>query len=663
MISDDRRAGMVRWIVLLGSLAGALVSQPFSERPASAQGSQGQWSAVQTWPIVSVHTHLMPNGLILFWDYSGNTRIWNPSTAAITTPAQPGRNTFCSGNCALADGKVFVPGGHIQNNVGLASSSMYNPFTGTWTANPNMNAGRWYPSATTLANGDALVHSGDSNVGVNNDLPQVYQAATNTWRDLTSARLALTLYPRTFLAPDGRVFFATSTSRYLNTSGTGAWTTVGPKRNPGTDNYGPAAMYDVGKILYVGGADPPTANAEVIDLNAPTPSWTQVAPMPQPRRQNNATILPDGKVLVTGGSASSGFNTPDGGKAALLWDPATNTWTTLATQARYRGYHSTATLLPDGRVLSSGGDNEPNAEVFSPPYLFAGARPAITSAPASVGLGQTFFVGTPDGAGISKVTFTAPGSQTHAFDWHQRINFLTFSPAAGGLSVTAPASANVCPPGYYLLWLVNASGVPSVSAWVRVTAGAPPPPPAAPSGLTATAASSSQIHLAWTDNANNETGYRIERKTGATGTYSEIATVGANVVSYASSGLAANTTYSYRVRAFNDGGSSAYSNEANATTQAAAAVPAAPSNLTATTVSRRQINLAWSDNSGDETGFRIERSTDNVTFAEIATTGVNATSYANTGLRRNRRFYYRVRAFNASGNSPYSNTASAKTFK
>jgi hypothetical protein len=420
--------------------------------------------------VVSVHTQLLATGKILFWDYSGNSYLWDPATAAITQPAQPGRNLFCAGNSSMADGKVFVPGGHIENNVGLQSASYYDPFTNAWTNVPDMNAGRWYPSSTTLANGDVLVTSGDTDVGLNNDLPQVYQVGTNSWRDLSGANLAMVLYPRTFLAPNGIVFFATSTSRYLDTSGTGTWTVVANKINAGTDNYGSAAIYQPGKVIFCGGADPPTRNCETIDLTVPAPTWTAATPMSSPRRQLNVSLLPDGKLLATGGSSGAGFdNSTTPVLAAEVWDPATGLWNTLASATQYRGYHSCATLLPDGRVLSSGGDTSPNAEVFSPPYLFNGPRPTITSAPASVGVGQAFFVGTPNAASITKVTFTRLGNETHAFNWNQRINVLGFTQASGGLNVTAPSSANVSPPGHYLLWIINGSGVPSIAAIVRVT--------------------------------------------------------------------------------------------------------------------------------------------------------------------------------------------------
>ncbi|MDZ7268026.1 MAG: discoidin domain-containing protein [candidate division KSB1 bacterium] len=185
-------------------------------------------------------------------------------------------------------------------------------------------------------------------------------------------------------------------------------------------------------------------------------------------------------------------------------------------------------------------------------------------------------------------------------------------------------------------------------------------PPAAPSNLTATVVSGSQVDLSWTDNSNNEDGFKIERKTGASGTYAEIATVGANVTSYPDTGLAGGTTYYYRVRAYNAGGNSAYSNEASTTT--ASNPPAAPSNLTATAVSSSQINLNWTDNSANEDGFKIERKTGaSGSYAVIATVGANVTSYANTGLVAGTTYYYRVFAYNTGGNSAYSNEANAMT--
>ena len=208
---------------------------------------------------------------------SGNDpRLWDPATATVTPLTKPGYDIFCSGHAFLADGRLFVAGGHIHNDVGLPNASMYNPFTNQWSSVPDMNAGRWYPTATTLANGDVLVVSGsiDTSIGENR-LPEVFQVGSGTWRDLTNAQISLDLYPRMHLAPNGRVFNSSpsTVTRYLNTSGTGAWTVVANQSVNVYRDYGPSVMYDNGKVLVVGGGDPPTNTAEVIDLNASSPAW------------------------------------------------------------------------------------------------------------------------------------------------------------------------------------------------------------------------------------------------------------------------------------------------------------------------------------------------------------------------------------------------------
>ncbi len=185
--------------------------------------------------------------------------------------------------------------------------------------------------------------------------------------------------------------------------------------------------------------------------------------------------------------------------------------------------------------------------------------------------------------------------------------------------------------------------------------------PASPSGLTATAVSSSQVNLGWVDNSTNESGFKIERKTGAGGTYAQIATLAAGVTSYSDSGLTTNTSYYYRVRSSNTAGDSAYSNEANVTTPSAGTVPAAPASLNAAAISSSQITLNWADVSS-ETGFKIERKTGaGGTYTQIGTTGTNVTTYSDTNLAAATTFFYRVRATNATGDSPYSPEASANT--
>jgi hypothetical protein len=184
--------------------------------------------------------------------------------------------------------------------------------------------------------------------------------------------------------------------------------------------------------------------------------------------------------------------------------------------------------------------------------------------------------------------------------------------------------------------------------------------PKAPGGLTATVVSQTKMNLAWADSSNNESSFKIERKTGAGGTYAQIAAVGANVTTYLDTTLAANTAYFYRVRASNAGGNSAYSNEANSTTLPNP--PAAPSALTATPVSQTKINLSWTDNSNNETGFKVERKTGEAgTYAEIASVGTNVKTYADSNLTASTQYFYRVRGLNTGGFSAYSNEANTTT--
>jgi Galactose oxidase-like, Early set domain/Fibronectin type III domain/Kelch motif len=713
---------------------------------ASAQdpGTVGKFSSVMTWPYMAIHAHLLPTGKVMWWpgfDDADNSQLWNPATNANTAAAKTGANIFCSGHAFLGNGQLLVGGGHVTSWVGLPDAYIYNPLNDAWTRLPDMSNGRWYPTNTTLPNGDVLVVSGwiDTTQGVN-DEPQVWQSATASWRNLSAAHLALPFYPFMFVAPNGKVFCAgpSRTSRYLDVTGTGDWSSVA-NSNYGTRNWGSAVTYDDGKVLLIGGSPcgfydkncttSPTATAEIIDLNSSTPTWKYTGSMVTGGRNlHNATLLADGKVLVTGGSrGTEDPNTQPSNPAyeSEMWDPATGTWTTMASLTKIRSYHSVAVLLPDGRVLSAGGTfGGASAEIYSPPYLFHGSRPTITSAPTSVGYGQSFFVGTPDATSISKVTLLALSSVTHGFNMGQRISRPLFSQATGGLNVTAPSNRNTTPPGYYMLFILNSNGVPSVAEIVQIKSttttptptptitptSTPRPTPAAPTNLTATAVSSSQINLSWSDNSNNETGFVINRTHDPSIKWNYVTTVGANVTSYLDSGLFDSDTYFYRVQAINDAGTSAWSNTASATTfprqtptptltpkptvtptptpkptatpkpsprptptatpkpsptptptPTASPTPRAPTNLTATAASSSQINLSWSDNSSNETGFKVERAKNGKAFKQIAAVGANITTYADTGLRASTTYRYRVRAYNGAGNSNYSNIASATT--
>lgn len=292
------------------------------------------------------------------------------------------------------------------------------------------------------------------------------------------------LYPRAFVEPkNGRIFVAgqDNPSLFLNPLGAGGWT-VGPSRTVAARDYGAAVMLD-NTVVYFGGGggincpgNLPTPTAEKIDLAAATPVWQAVAPMAIGRRQLNAIILADGTVLVTGGSGQCGFSSEDGAVfAAERWDPSGGTngqgvWTTMANASVVRVYHSTAALMPDGRVVSTGSgdgaDRTPQNtyEIYSPPYLFQGTRPTYTLSSNAIHYAGTFTVTTPDAAAIRKMHIIRLASTTHAFDAGQRLRSLTYQVAADGqsLTVTVPLNGKFAPPGPYMLFLVNLAGVPSV---------------------------------------------------------------------------------------------------------------------------------------------------------------------------------------------------------
>jgi hypothetical protein len=428
----------------------------------------GEWSALLPAPVILIHVHLMPDGRVLIFGRTG-VRVWDPATGVFTDAEGPSL-LFCSGHDFLPDGRLLVTGGGTGNGLGYANTNIFVPATASWIVGPRMAQGRWYPTNTTLPNGEVLTVAGQDTSGTAVPIPEIWDGTS--WRQLTGASLALSNYPRDFVAPDGRIFVAGSQaqSKFLDVTGLGSWAN-GPSMNSGSRSYGSAVMYEPGKILYVGGNSSPTNTAEIIDLNQPSPAWTYTGSLAYARWNLNATVLPTGDVLVTSGVSGSRSNPALAVNAAELWNPATGGWTMLPSAAPLlRGYHSTSLLLPDGRVLHGGGgggggtvDNY-NYEVYSPAYLFRGARPVITGAtPATVGYGQNVIVGTPDAASITKVSLIRGGSVTHAFDQGQRLVPLTFSPVSGGLSVTIPASRNVAPPGPYMLFLVNGNGVPSVA--------------------------------------------------------------------------------------------------------------------------------------------------------------------------------------------------------
>lgn len=448
----------------------------------------GSWAAPITLPHVPIHAALLPSGQVITWGRRSSVpALWNPAAPGVFTSLPRPWDMFCSGHTFLPNGRLLVAGGHNGSaDFGLRKTFMFDPVLNTWKSTKLMANGRWYPTTTTLGTGKILAISGGDSIGMLNRIPEVRQS-NGRWVQLTGAARDVPYYPMMFMAPNGKVFMAgpEQQSMYLNTSNTGSWAN-GPQSNFGDRNYGTAAMYDAGKILLVGGNETsPTNTAEVINLNGGGATWRYVAPMSVARRQLNATILADGKVLITGGTDAPGFNSPPTTNQVLtpeLWDPETETWSLLSPMTHHRLYHGLTLLLPDGRVWAAGSGqpaapglpDDDTAEIFSPPYLFNGdgtlaTRPVISGAPVSVGYGQSFTVSTPDASSIAKALWIRLGSTTHSFNQNQRLNRLSFTVASPtALSVVAPQGRNYAPPGHYMLFIVNTSGVPSEAKIVRI---------------------------------------------------------------------------------------------------------------------------------------------------------------------------------------------------
>jgi hypothetical protein len=246
-----------------------------------------------------------------------------------------------------------------------------------------------------------------------------------------------------------------------------------------------AVMYRPGKILQLGGTQ---ANATIIDITGPTPRLKDLPPMSQIRQWANATVMPDGRVFVSGGSSRNLLLDPasqDVGQAAYLseiFDPATERWSTAAAVAIGRFYHSLTLLLPDATILSTGGGSPGpltnlNAQVYYPGYLFRddgkrAVRPVIDQAPGVLPLvvspASSFEINSPDAADIGRVTLVGTGSVTHSFDMNQRFVEPAFSVQGSRIRVTLPSNAYETPPGYYMVFIIDRAGTPSKARMIRI---------------------------------------------------------------------------------------------------------------------------------------------------------------------------------------------------
>jgi galactose oxidase len=513
--------------------------------PTIPEAAMGRWEPVFDLENVAIHAHLLPTGKVLYWgrrsgvgdttfaslnEHFCSTFLLDLATPSpLSEPAAAQRpqllgggdaNLFCSGHSFMPDGRLLVIGGHLFDSERVDQACIYDADAKTWTPQRRMNNGRWYPSALTLPDGSVLAISGSFAEGrrqpppdeplrppfgtrfPTNPNPQLWRG--NDWAPTQNFQ-TLQLYPRLHVEPrQGRVFMAgpQGQSYFLDVTGSGTWT-PGPVRDGALRDYAPSVMYQSGKIIFIGGGQDgntqlPTNMAETIDLNAADPQWKPTSAMHFPRRQHNATVLPDGTVLVTGGTQGIagnphwlGFNNLQPGAPvhqAELWDPTSGQWTLMADESVDRCYHSTALLLPDGRVLSAGGgeyapnnpalpdqpnpprDSHKNAQLFNPPYLFKRPRPVILNAPGVVFYGQTFDVICGAENTITKVSWVRLGSVTHSCNQNQSLIFLQYEQVNGAVTVHAPANSNIAPPGHYMLFVLNDEGVPSIARILRIEA-------------------------------------------------------------------------------------------------------------------------------------------------------------------------------------------------
>jgi galactose oxidase len=470
-----------------GSLKGLLGGS--SSRAAARQSDPavaGQWTAPFDLTLISIHAVMLYTGSVLLFSWPNDTVgsdavLFDPVSGSITNIALDyQRDIFCSGMTVLPDGSVFIAGGHIyldgppyNPTMGVANTTLFDPAANAWSEGPTMDVARWYPTTMQLGDGTVRIFGGIMNNGADAITVDDYDPSVNNLTTLpASASKAMDFYPRMKLTTNGLLAWTNLAKTYFFNPATASWAS-GPKMNSGSRGLRDTSVLLPGltQIMEIGGdvKGVATNTAEILDLSASPLAWETTASMNFARWWHNTVLLADGTVLVVGGGTSGCYYQPV--LTPELYDPVSATWTQMAAQAAPRMYHSTALLLPDGRVLSAGqshGSLEMTGEIFSPPYLFAGPQPTITSAPASIGYNQQFTITTPDFASIGQVALVKASSVTHSNNFDQRYVDLTYqSNGSNGLTATSPPDSNYAPPGWYMLFILS-SGVPSVASWIQV---------------------------------------------------------------------------------------------------------------------------------------------------------------------------------------------------
>jgi len=485
---------------------------------------EGEWRTLPyLMPINPISTTLLNTGKVLIVAGSENdaknnspgaesyrNAIWDPTGATQSSIAVQNidYDVFCSGTAVLPDGRALVVGGTSDYSFkGDNRASIFDPVTERFFQSQSMRDGRWYATATTLGDGRVMAFSGLALSGGTNNTVEIYDLknAGAGWSSPVTAPFSPPLYPPMFLLPSSKVFYngqgsGQSANAWIFDPAPKTWTrSVATTRDR---HYGSAILLPLlppsytPKVMNFGGGSPATNTTEIIDLSAASPSWTPGPSMSTGRIEMNAVILPNGTVLAEGGSVNN--ESPDpAGKHADLYDPDSNTFTSGGTASYSRLYHSTALLLPDATVMSMGsnpgprGNYEPAVEIYTPAYLFdssdqliaAANRPNIIGVtPGMIGYGAPFSVTYTSTSPISSAVLVRPGSATHTFDMDQRlIGLCGPSPqppcnGSGTLNLTSPPNGNIAPPGYYMLFLLDSAGVPSVAQFIQLSPYTTTPP-------------------------------------------------------------------------------------------------------------------------------------------------------------------------------------------
>jgi len=438
---------------------------------------------------------------------------WSKPESHLTLENTTGTFIFCSAQVLLPmSGELLLTGGDILSkgvllNRGVADVNLFNPVNNSLRpAAAKMKRERWYGTATVLPSGDVYVQGGVDG----EDHPEI-RAADGSFRLLEGVDTLKTgpagdgyfanNYPRNFVAPNGKIFGLDHHYMYqIDPYGIGDagkpgkltvfeahWdipNTRGGESYRGWSTTSTAVMHRTGKILQLGGT---RSNATEIDFNGPTPVLKDLPPMSQERQWSTATVMPDGKVFVSGGSTLNLLNDASSFPGVVaydteIFDPATESWSRGAPVAVPRLYHSMALLLGDGTILSGGGGSPGpvtnlNAQVYSPGYLFRedgsrAVRPVIeqvpNALPAVVNPGSAFDMTSRDAAGIRRVTMIKSGAVTHSIDMDQRFIEPSFTVSGDQIRVELPKNKFETPPGFYMVFILDAAGTPSKSKMIRI---------------------------------------------------------------------------------------------------------------------------------------------------------------------------------------------------